>query len=242
MRVGLTSAKSILLWRRAPRDLALVVLRWLAAFTSGDAPGIFISRIGTSRSRLHSAAEQAAFEQLFLRYKEPLLDYLYGMTHEREIAEDLAQETFLRAYQAEIPLARVTHPQAWLYRIATNVALNVSRRRRHFTWLPLHTVELEVGPHEADSWSDPLPPTMRKDDFAVSIAERDAVWSVLAELPPRWRAVLPLQTTAGFGVREIGTLLHLEEGNVRKMLFRAKERFRAIYMALETDEAEGGQP
>jgi RNA polymerase sigma-70 factor, ECF subfamily len=214
--------------------------RWLAAFSSGDAPDMVTTRLGVGKSRHHSTAEQAAFEQLFARYHRPLLDYLYGMTRDREIAEDLVQETFLRAYAAETTLPSVTHPQAWLYRVATNVAVDAHRRQRHFTWLPLHRVEPEAGPHEADSWSHPLPQAMRQDDLAVSLAERDAVWRVLAELPPRWRAVLLLQTTVGFGVREIGTLLHLEESNVRKILFRAKERFRAIYTAQGTAEAEGG--
>jgi RNA polymerase sigma-70 factor, ECF subfamily len=223
------------------REVVMFAARWLAAFSSGDAPDITTTRLDIGKSRLHSQAEQAAFEQLFARYRRPLLDYLYGMTRDRALAEDLVQETFLRAYAAQTKLPSVTHPQAWLYRIATNVALDTSRRQRHFNWLPLHRVEPEVGPHATGSWSDPVPQPIQQDDFVVSIAERDCVWRVLAELPTSWRAVLLLQTIAGFGVRDIGALLHLEEGNVRKILFRAKERFRAIYTAQDSSEAEGGQ-
>jgi RNA polymerase sigma-70 factor (ECF subfamily) len=215
----------------------------LTAFSSEDAPDIinFTREVGTSN--LDAKPERALFEQLFTKYHRPLLDYLYGMSHDRTLAEDLVQETFLRAFAAESKLPNVTYPQAWLYRIATNVALDTSRRQRHFSVLPLQRVEPEAGSSDAGSWSDSLslPPTMHQEDIAASIAERDCVWQALAELPPRWRAILLLQTTAGFGPREIATLLHLEEGNVRKILFRAKERFRSIYVAQDADGAKGGR-
>jgi RNA polymerase sigma-70 factor (ECF subfamily) len=238
------TARRILLRKYILRQMVMFALRWLTAFSSGEAPDSITTRLDVDKPRLHPKAEQATFEQLFARYHRPLLEYLYGITRDRALAEDLVQETFLRAYAAETKLPGVTNPQAWLYRIATNVALDTSRRKRHFNWLPLHRVEPEAGPNDAGSWSDPLllPPTLGQEDFVASIAERDCVLRVLAELPPRWRAVLLLQTTGGFGARDIGVLLHLEEGNVRKILFRAKERFRAIYTAQGAGEAQGGQP
>jgi len=178
---------------------------------------------------------RAEIERLFARYHDPLLDYLFGMTHDRELAADLTQETFTRALVATQSLADVRYPQAWLYRIATNAALNVSRRQRRLRWLPLGRLE-GASPRSADSsdrWPTPgQAPAHLYDDFAVDVAERDAVWRALIELPPRWRSVLLMQTTAGFSVREIADALRLEEGNVRKILFRAKERFRALYTQL----------
>jgi RNA polymerase sigma-70 factor, ECF subfamily len=176
------------------------------------------------------------FVDLFARYHLPLINYLYGMTRDRELAADLAQETFTRAYAAAPDLAGVAQPRAWLYRIATNVALNASRHRDRFEWLPLSRIEPESG-GEADAWSA-LPPveiSLSAGDLGASVAERDAVWTVLAALPPRWRAILLLQTTAGFEVREIAVQLHLSEANVRKILFRAKERFRALYRGLDAE-------
>jgi DNA-directed RNA polymerase specialized sigma24 family protein len=73
-----------------------------------------------------------------------------------------------------------------------------------------------------------LPPAT--GDLAATVAERDVIWSVLAELPAHQRAALLLQAAAGFEVREIATPLHLSEANVRKCLFRAKERFRARHL------------
>lgn len=181
-------------------------------------------------------ARQARFEQWFAQYRLPLLDYLYGMTRDREWAADLVQEAFLRAYAASGDPDAINAPRAWLYRIATNTALTALRRRKHFTWLPLTAVEPESGVSSSDRWTRPEAPTLPSHDFAVGVAERDAVWRTLAELPPRWRSVLLLQATAGFEVSEIAAQLGLSEANVRKILFRAKERFRELHARNEAAE------
>jgi RNA polymerase sigma-70 factor (ECF subfamily) len=178
----------------------------------------------------------ADFTVFFARYHLPLTDYLYGMTRDRDLAADLAQETFLRAYVAAPQLANIAHPKAWLYRIATNIALNAARHRGHFQWLPLSHAETEAASDAADgAWAalQPIPlPQLTVDDLASTVSEREVVWQVLAELPPRWRATLLLQTAAGFHVDEIAVLLGLSQANVRKCLFRAKERFRSLYRDL----------
>lgn len=191
-----------------------------------------------------SSEQQGYFEQWFARYQMPLLDYLYGMTRDREWAADLVQETFLHAYRAAgRDPAEIEHPQAWLYRIATNTALAALRRKRRFAWLSLSVVAPEAGASSSDRWRRPEPETiaaLHGPDVAATVAERDAVWGVLAELPPRWRAVLLLQATAGFEVREIAAELGISEANARKILFRAKERFRLIFAQLAEAEAKGG--
>jgi RNA polymerase sigma-70 factor (ECF subfamily) len=170
-----------------------------------------------------------------------LLNYLFGMTRDRELAADLAQDTFMHAWAAAPDLAGITQPRAWLYRIATHAALNAVRHRRHIEWLPLSRVEPEAGGQAAEAWAG-LPPVELPPvggDLATGVAERDAIWTVLAELPPRWRAVLLLQVAAGFEAREIAVLLHLSEANVRKCVFRARERFRALYR--QSDEMGGAR-
>ena len=194
----------------------------------------------TSGTRSGDYARRDAFGELFTRYSAPLVDYLYGMTRDRELAADLAQETFARAIAATSDPAAITYPQAWLYRIATNLALTTLGRRRRFGWLPLSHVEPESGVESSGRWPMPPLPDLPYTDLAATIAERDAVWSVLAELPPRWRAVLLMQATAGFEVREIAALLRLSEANVRKILFRAKERFRELHAQAERPATKGG--
>jgi RNA polymerase sigma-70 factor (ECF subfamily) len=187
-------------------------------------------------------ARQAQFERWFAQYRLPLLDYLYGMTRDREWAADLVQEAFLRAYAASGDPDAIGQPRAWLYRIATNTALTALRRRKRFTWLPLAVVEPQPGASSSDRWMRPgasVMPVMPSHDFVVGVAERDAVWRTLAELPPRWRSVLILHATAGFEVGEIAAQLGLSEANVRKILFRAKERFRELHGRNEANEHPG---
>lgn len=234
-------------WRVAAL-LARVTLHWgampLRHLLQSGADDTTQARLSPGRSLSGASGQQGHFDQWFARYQLPLLDYLYGMTRDREWAADLVQETFLHAYRAAgRDPAAIEHPQAWLYRIATNTALSALRRARRFGWLPLSAVEPEAGASSSDRWQRPNPETsaLHGPDVAATVAERDAVWAVLAELPPRWRAVLLLQATAGFEVREIAAELGISEANTRKILFRAKERFRQITTRLAEAEARGGQ-
>ncbi|MGE5333933.1 MAG: RNA polymerase sigma factor [Nitrososphaerota archaeon] len=231
---------------------------WLTVRRSGWMPTRIGGRYGNARKYLqnmltlalgrggelsHPAGEQAGarqaqFEQWFAQYRPLLLDYLYGMTRDREWAADLVQETFLHAYAASGAPEAISHPRAWLYRIATNTTLSALRRHRRFTWLPLSAVESHENADSSDRWVRPNLPDLPEYDFAVSVAERDAVWKTLAELPPRWRSVLLLQTTGGFEVGEIAVQLGLSEANVRKIVFRAKERFRALHTQHEAADRE----
>jgi RNA polymerase sigma-70 factor (ECF subfamily) len=178
----------------------------------------------------------ASFTDFFAQYHTPLLDYLYGMTRNRDLAADLAQDTFERAYADAPDLAGIHYPKAWLYTIATRLALNAARHMAHFEWLSLNRQEAdsEVSDAATVAWAT-LPPatfTAQGDDPAATIVERDAVWGVLAQLPARWRAILLLQATGGFDASEIAAQLGLTEVNVRQILSRAKARFRERYLQL----------
>lgn len=241
------------LWRHARvctprRRVAALVREMLGAAAHSlqqllqSGAGEFAQHSGVQQPSRGAASQQSHFEQWFARYQLPLLDYLFGMTRDREWAADMVQETFLHAYAAarQDPTA-IEHPQAWLYRIATNIALSALRRKRRLRWLPLGVVEPPASASSSDRWHRPEVHVPRGQDVAATVAERDAVWSVLAELPPRWRAVLLLQTTGGFEVHEIASELGISEANTRKIFFRAKERFRQIHARLEAEaEAKGG--
>jgi RNA polymerase sigma-70 factor (ECF subfamily) len=192
----------------------------------------------SSAHEVVAPTEYPAFIALFARYHQAVIDYLYGMTRDRELATNLAQDTFVRAFVAAPDLAGIAQPRAWLYRIATHLALNANRRWRPFDWLPLSRVEPGGGEGGPDALTKLVRSSQDQGDLAADAAGCDAVWTVLAALPPRWRAVLLLQTTAGLEVREIAALLQQSEANVRKILFRAKERFRALNRQLGENGAE----
>jgi len=151
---------------------------------------------------------------MFTRYQRPIYGYLLGMVGDVEQAEDLTQDTFLKAYKA---LPRTPDPAlpAWLYRIATNTALDALRRRR-LRWLPF-------TPGDEERWPDPAP------DLPTRCAEQEAVRRALAALTPPQRACLLLRARDGLTLDEVAWALGLSIGAAKMTLYRAKERFRVAY-------------
>lgn len=164
-----------------------------------------------------AAAEAVA--GAFSAYHAEVAAYLRRLTHEAEVAEDLAQEAFLRL-QREIQRGRAPdNPRAWLYRVAGNLAISrgrhvaVVRRRLAVTWPAAgidDSPEREVLRQERDSGLD----------------------GVLADLPRDARLGLML-AAQGFSGREIATALGRSEVATRTMLCRARLRLRARLMAEE---------
>jgi len=160
------------------------------------------------------AADGAAIAaHLFERHHIEVFAYLVRMVRDREWAQDLAQETFVQAYCQRSQLAALQNPRAWLYRVATNLALNALKRRRRFAWLPW---EWHAGRN-----SSPDPSEM--------VSRQGQVEAALAALSPEHRAALLLYAHYGFRIAEIAEVLSLTEGAGRMRLQRAREQFRQAY-------------
>jgi RNA polymerase sigma-70 factor (ECF subfamily) len=157
----------------------------------------------------------ALVASLFDQYQPALFGYLCRLVGAREWAEELTQETYLRAFSARDRLPEVENRRAWLYRIATNVALNALKRQRRFAWLP---------------WQGGANDPVLERNVAERVAERNSVEKALAALPADYRAPLLLYTHYGFSVREIAEALNLREGAVKTRLYRAREMFRQAYV------------
>ncbi len=151
---------------------------------------------------------------LFDRYHRELYGYLAKMLRDRELAEDLLQETFLRAFRARQQLSRIENPRAWLYRIATNLALDAIKRRRRFAWLPWNTMGEDKG---------------CGGDIGEAVSTNIAVGQALAQMPPADRSLLLLYDHFGFSVRELAPQLRTSEGAMRTRLYRAHVLFRSKY-------------
>ncbi|MCX6044740.1 MAG: RNA polymerase sigma factor [Chloroflexi bacterium] len=183
----------------------------VAGATSDPAPNLNPDLPATSGADL---AEQVS--SLFEAYAQPVCAYIHSLVGDWPLAHDLTQETFLRLYDTRARLAQVSNARAWVYRIATHVALNERKRRKRFAWLPWHDAD-QSGPTTA--WS-PV-----ESEFAA----RDAVERALAALPQDYRAPLLLYSGYDFSVREIAEALELSESAVKTRLHRAREMFRKVY-------------
>src|SRR5436305_32264 len=172
------------------------------------APAVTIDELLVARARRGDAA---AFGEIFERYHHRIVNYLYGLVHDRELAADLAQDSFLKAYRALPRMGDDLRLAPWLYRIAGNTAFSALRRRRLIRWLPL----LNDGIETADAGGE--------------IVEAEAVQRALAQLPAKYAAPLLLHSHEGRSCGEIAAILDISPGAVKTRLFRAREAFRAVY-------------
>ncbi len=153
-------------------------------------------------------SDEAAFEMLLHQYEAPLGRYLQSLTRSRHLAQDLLQETFLRAYTHMADLRDDAAIRPWLYRIATNLAMTALKRRHRFQWLP---------------WLSSAEPTTRFED---DLAERDAVQRAIARLPADYSSCLLLTRVEGLKSHEAAAVLGISAELVRKRVSRALEMLR----------------
>ncbi|MGH9468839.1 MAG: RNA polymerase sigma factor [Terriglobia bacterium] len=161
-----------------------------------------------------------SFELLLKKYRLPLVGYLVRMVGDPTLAEDLAQEVFLRVYQAREryrPDARFT---TWLYRIATNLALNSIRKRKS-------------EPAGVTEGADEPPAVVRVADKRPGIEEQlmlsdreQLIREAVQSLPENQRAAVILHKYQDVDYRHIAKVLHVSESAVKSLLFRAYENLR----------------
>jgi len=152
---------------------------------------------------------------LFEAYAQPICAYIHSLVDDWQLARDLTQETYLALHQTRDRLPQVVNRRAWVYRIATHLALNERKRRKRFAWLPWSHAEENAAGSRAS--------------LEATVDARDAVERALATLPPDYRAPLLLYSSYDFTVREIAEALAISEPAVKTRLHRAREMFRKVY-------------
>jgi RNA polymerase sigma-70 factor (ECF subfamily) len=173
------------------------------------------------------AGDPQSFELLLQRYRTPLVNFLYRMVRSREQAEDLAQEVFLRVYRAREdyePSAKFT---TWLFRIATNLALNSVRDHRY------QKLEISMdAPIVADS-EDGEERMMEVADEHPDIeqhlleeARKKMIRHAIDKLPEKQRAAVLLHKYQELDYGEISKILQCSESALKSLLFRAYETLR----------------
>jgi RNA polymerase sigma-70 factor (ECF subfamily) len=166
------------------------------------------------------AGDEDAYRMLVERHSRSIFRLAYRMTVNEQDAEDVVQETFLRAYRQLKRFESRSNFGTWLYRIAVNCSLDLIRKRRR---------------HD-DHSSDPLPqeevmlqlkdeaPTPDRVVLGAEIKKR--VDSVLATLGPKERAAFSLRHFEGMSIEEIGLVLGLRPGAIKNNIFRAVQKLR----------------
>ena len=157
-----------------------------------------------------------AFELLYAQYKSRVYTFLLRMVADTDLADDLTQDVFTKAFKA-LPTFRSDHRiLSWLYRVANNAAIDGIRRQRRFQWLRIGKVAgTGDEPHAAD-------------DHA-RVPEREHVQAVLRTLPPENAAALLLHALEGYSYKEIADIQGCTMTAVRSRIARARAAFKGTY-------------
>jgi len=173
------------------------------------------------------AGDQQSFELLLQRYRTPLVNFLYRMVRSREQAEDLAQEVFLRVYRAREdyePSAKFT---TWLFRIATNLALN-SLRDHRYQKLEI-SMDAPIVADAEDGDERPMEVADEHPDIEQHLVEetrKKMIRHAIEKLPEKQRAAVLLHKYQELDYAEISKILRCSESALKSLLFRAYETLR----------------
>jgi RNA polymerase sigma-70 factor, ECF subfamily len=170
------------------------------------------------------AGDDASFDLLLQKYRTPLVNFLYRMVRDTATAEDLAQEVFLRVYRARKQYSPSAKFTTWLFRIATNLALNSVRDNRHR--LKDVSIDAASSPDE-DAAPMQLPaPEMRIDEHMIERERADYIRKVISGLPEKQRVAVLLHKYEEMDYAEIARILECSESALKSLLFRAYETLR----------------
>jgi RNA polymerase sigma-70 factor, ECF subfamily len=160
--------------------------------------------------------EDAAFDSFVQQYERQILNYLWRMIGDEDAAYDLTQEAFLRAWTHFSRVRNYAEPRAWLFRVATNLALNYRQQRA--------TASKKLSPLDEEK-------DLSASDPGRTIVENDLVHEVLLALPAKRRAALVLREVYGLSAEEIGQIMGISRDAMKMLLSRTREQFRNLYIA-----------
>ncbi len=151
-----------------------------------------------------------AFEEIYSRYSTKIFTYCNRILFDKELAEDVFQETFLRFYETAEKNREMSNVSAFLFKIARNLCIN-EKQRKHHSFI---TFEELIYPTKDQNFE-------RKE-------KEELMQMALDALPKKFREVLVLKEYLGFSYKEISEILETTLPSVRIRIYRAKQRIREI--------------
>ena len=168
--------------------------------------------------------DESAFAYLVQKYRRPMVGFMYRLCHNPSTAEELAQEVFLRVYRSRTsyePSAKFT---TWLYRIATNLAVNHARDTRHER--PGNTLRLDEPDQETGTTPDLADDSLSAEEQILKRERLAAIRAEVNALPERQRVAVIMHKYQQMDYRQIAGVLKLSESATKSLLFRAYETLR----------------
>jgi RNA polymerase sigma-70 factor, ECF subfamily len=170
------------------------------------------------------AGNMSGFDFLIQKYRKPIIHFMYRMVHNQAVAEELAQEVFLRVYRSRETYRAEARFSTWLYRIATNLGVNYVRDTRHER--NASTVYLDEADSETGTTPDVADATPNIEANLVRDERLKAIRQHVLALPERQRMAVLMHKYEGFDYKQIGEILKLSESATKSLLFRAYQTLR----------------
>ncbi len=177
---------------------------------------------------LAARGREGAFRELLGRYERPVFSLVYRMVRDRTLAEDLAQEAFIRAFNAIGSYDPSYKFSSWIFKIANNHAIDHLRRRK------LDTVSIDGSPYaRSDEEADRSRPVLRSEEESpeeyVEARELGSrIEEAIGRLRPEYRSVILLRHVEGRSYDEISEVLDLPLGTVKTYIHRARNELREM--------------
>lgn len=176
--------------------------------------------------RRYVRGDRDAFEMLVRRHTRSVYHLAYRFTQDHMEAENITQETFLRAFAA-LPKSRIDLPfRPWLFKIAVNLCRNWAKRRKAVLFSEIEDGSEEESPLELIADEEPLPLEQIEEEEMLKLLRQ-----AIAKLPPAYRLAVTLRYSEGLSYAEIAEALDLPLNTVRTHLLRSKLLLRSALKA-----------
>lgn len=171
-----------------------------------------------------SEGDDQGFNYLIEKYRKPIVHFMFRMVHNQAVAEELAQEVFLRVYRSRQTYRAEARFTTWLYRIATNLGVNHARDTKHER--AAQNVYLDQPDPETGTTPDVADSTPSVEHDLVRNERMRAIRQHVMALPERQRTAVLMHKYQGMDYKQIGEVLKLSESATKSLLFRAYQTLR----------------
>jgi RNA polymerase sigma-70 factor (ECF subfamily) len=192
------------------------------------------SALDTTQSTMD---EPLTVSEVYERFRRPIHSYIFRLLGSQEDADDITQEVFIRAFTAWNDLYDRSNLSAWLYRIATNLCVDLMRRRKRISWWPLTRRKPDSERSEArfEEDSSYLP---SNSGGIPEVAEREHIRQALASMPEDYAIALVLNAAQGVPYQEIAIITGISPNAAATRISRAKRMFAEYYTSLSEQQVE----
>jgi len=170
------------------------------------------------------SGNMAAFDVLLAKYRKPIIHFMFRMVRNQAVAEELAQEVFLRVYRSRETYRAEARFSTWLYRIATNLGVNHARDNRHERMAS--TIYLDEPDSETGTTPDVADLTPSAEANILRRERMNAIRQHILALPERQQTAVLMHKYEGMDYKQIGEVLKLSESATKSLLFRAYQTLR----------------